>query len=123
MDTSRPTFNTIDEYIATFSPDVQALLQEMRRTIRETAPDAVEAISYQMPTFKLKGRNLVHFAAFKKHIGFYPGSEGIEVFSRELAAYKVSKGTVQFPLGQPLPLDLVERITAYRVKVESERQK
>jgi len=86
----------------------------MRRTIREAAPDAVEAISYQMPTFKLNG-NLVHFAAYKKHIGFYPTPSGVEAFREELSAYKVSKGAIQFPIDQPMPLDLVRRIVQFRV--------
>ena len=121
MDTSTKKPATIDEYIAAFPPEVQAKLEEIRQTIRTEAPDAVETINYAIPTFKLNGRNLVHFAAFKNHLGFYPGAEGIEVFSGELSAYKVSKGTVQFPLDQPVPLDLIRRITAYRVKAEMER--
>ncbi len=105
---------TIDEYIAGFPAEVQALLQEMRTTIRATAPEATEAISYRMPTFKLHGI-LVHFAAFKNHIGFYPVPSGLEAFKEELAAYKGGKGSVQFPLDQPLPLALVEKIVRFRV--------
>ncbi len=105
---------TIDEYIAGFPAEVQALLQEMRATIRATAPEATEAISYRMPTFKLHGI-LVHFAAFKNHIGFYPVPSGLEAFKEELAAYKGGKGSVQFPLDQPLPLALVEKIVRFRV--------
>jgi uncharacterized protein YdhG (YjbR/CyaY superfamily) len=108
-------YASIDGYIADFPPDVQDILEEMRRTIREAAPDAEEAISYQMPTFKLNG-NLVHFAAYKKHIGFYPTPSGVEAFRDELSAYKVSKGAIQFPIGQPMPLDLVRRIVEYRVE-------
>lgn len=111
---------TIDEYIAAFPDDVRRLLERLRRTIREAAPEAVEAISYQMPTFKLDGRNLVHFAAFEKHIGFYPIPSGIEAFREELAPYKQGNGSVQFPLGQPLPFDLVRRIVRFRVR-ESRR--
>ena len=107
---------TIDDYIAGFPADVRRLLERLRRTIREAAPEAVEAISYQMPTFKLDGRNLVHFAAFRNHIGFYPIPSGIEAFHKELAPYKQGKGSVQFPLGQPLPLELVGRIVRYRVR-------
>ncbi|MEJ2150797.1 MAG: DUF1801 domain-containing protein [Chloroflexota bacterium] len=107
-------YTSIDEYIAGFPPDVQDILEGMRRTIREAAPDAVEAISYQMPTFKLNG-NLVHFAAYKKHIGFYPTPSGVEAFREELSAYKVSKGAIQFPIDQPMPLDLVRRIVQFRV--------
>ena len=112
----RGQYKTIDEYIRTFPEDVQSILEKIRRTIREAAPGAVEAISYQMPTFKLNGRNLVHFAAFKSHIGFYPIPSGIEAFKEELSPYKQGKGSVQFPLDKPIPYDLVERIVKYRVK-------
>ena len=112
----RGTYRSIDQYIAGFPKQVAAVLQKMRRTIQEAAPDAVEGISYQMPTFKLDGRNLVHFAAFKNHIGFYPIPSGIEAFQEELAPYKHGKGSVQFPLGEAVPLDLVRRIVLYRVK-------
>ena len=112
----REQFGTIDEYIETFPKDVQGILERMRQTIRDAAPGAVEAISYQMPTFKLNGRNLVHFAAFKSHIGFYPIPSGIEAFKKELSPYKQGKGSVQFTLDKPIPYDLVERIVRYRVK-------
>jgi uncharacterized protein YdhG (YjbR/CyaY superfamily) len=115
MNADQPTPRTIDEYIAGFPSEIQALLQEIRMTIREAAPEAEEAISYQMPTFRLHG-NLVHFAAFKKHIGFYPAPTGIDEFKAELAAYKGSKGAVQFPLDKPMPLDLIRRIVQFRVK-------
>lgn len=108
------TFSNIDQYISEFPEDVQNRLQQIRATIQKSAPDAVEAISYQMPTFKLNG-NLVHFAAFSKHIGFYPAPQGIEQFKEELSQYKGAKGSVQFPLDQPLPLDLIEKIVKYRV--------
>ncbi len=108
-------YETIDEYINNFPAKVQSVLQEMRQAIREAAPGATEAISYQMPTFKLKG-NLVHFAAFKKHIGFYPAPSGIERFKDELSPYKWSKGAVQFPLDKPLPLELVKKMVAFRVR-------
>lgn len=111
---SNPPFTSIDEYIALFPVDIQKKLQEMRRTIRAAAPDAVEKISYRMPTFYLQG-NLVHFAAFKNHIGFFPTSSGVQAFAEEISAYASSKGTLQFPLDQPLPLELVSRITKYRV--------
>ena len=114
MENTKNNYNTIDEYIATFPTEVQKLLQEMRATIRAAAPEAQEKISYQMPTFYLKG-NLVHFAAYQKHIGFYPAPRGIEAFQTELAVYKGAKGSVQFPIDQPLPLDLVRRIVEYRV--------
>jgi uncharacterized protein YdhG (YjbR/CyaY superfamily) len=114
MNTDQPTFATIDEYIAGFSPDIQAILQEIRATVRAAAPDAEEAISYQMPTFRLKG-NLVHFAAFKEHIGFYPTPSGTERFQQALAAYKGGKGSVRFPLDQPIPYDLIREIVEFRV--------
>lgn len=114
------TVETIDAYIATFPKDIQKLLKKMRTTIRKAAPDAEETISYAIPTFKLNG-NLVHFAAFKNHIGFYPAPRGIEAFEKELSAYKGAKGSVQLPLDQPLPLDLISRIVRYRVKQNLEK--
>ena len=114
------SYQNVDEYIATFPADIQAILQQIRLTIHEAAPGAVEAISYQIPTFKQKG-NLVHFAAFKKHIGFYPASSGIEQFKDEAASYATSKGTLQFPLNQPIPYDLVRRIVIFRVQENLER--
>lgn len=106
---------TIDSYIAQFPPEIQALLQAMRTAIHAVAPEATEAISYQMPTFKLHG-NLVHFAAFKDHIGFFPAPSGIDAFTEELAIYRTGKGTLQFSLDKPLPLDLVRRVVLYRVQ-------
>lgn len=114
MDSNKTGFSSIDEYIASFPPAIQARLAAMRETIRAAAPDAGEKISYQMPTFFLKG-NLVHFAAFKQHIGFYPTPRGIAQFKEELSIYKGAKGSVQFPFDQPLPLDLVARIVRFRV--------
>lgn len=108
------SITTIDEYIAQFSPEIQEILQSLRKVIRETAPDAGEKISYQMPTFTLNG-NLVHFAAFKNHIGFYPAPSGIEAFKEKLTEYKYSKGAVQFPISKPLPFDLIKDIVAFRV--------
>jgi uncharacterized protein YdhG (YjbR/CyaY superfamily) len=105
----------IDEYIAGFPKDVQEILEKIRATIREAAPEAEETISYQMPTFTLKG-NLVHFAAFKDHIGFYPIPTGVEKFKKELSAYKTGKGSVQFPLDQPMPYDLISKIVDFRVQ-------
>jgi uncharacterized protein YdhG (YjbR/CyaY superfamily) len=115
MQESKTTFSSIDEYIETFPTLVQEKLQEIRLTIHESAPEATEAISYQMPTFKLNG-NLVHFAAYEHHIGFYPIPTGMEAFKEELSHYKTGKGSVQFPLDQPLPLDLIRRIVEFRVK-------
>jgi uncharacterized protein YdhG (YjbR/CyaY superfamily) len=108
-------FETIDEYISTFPQSVQDILEKMRNVIRESAPDAREAISYGMPTFKLNG-NLVHFAAYKNHIGFYPTPSGISAFEDAISEYKHAKGSVQFPLDQPIPYDLVKRIVIFRVK-------
>jgi len=105
---------TVDEYIAGFPPPIRKLLEEVRAVVRKAAPQATEKISYQMPTLFLEG-NLVHFAAFKNHIGFYPTPTGIEEFAKDLAPYKGAKGSVQFPIDQPLPLDLIRRITEFRV--------
>lgn len=103
----------ITTYILQFPPEVQEKLNLMRNAILEIAPEATEKISYGIPTFYLKG-NLVHFAGYKHHIGFYPGADGIATFANDLSPYKLSKGTVQFPLDQPLPLELVKQITAFR---------
>ncbi len=103
----------ITDYILQFPPEVQQKLNQMRDAILEIVPEATEKISYGMPTFYLNG-NLVHFAAYKSHIGFYPAPDGIAAFAKEFGAYKFSKGAVQFPLDQPLPLELVKRITAFR---------
>lgn len=110
---AKSKISTIDEYITPFPADVQAILQRMRQTIHDAAPTVEEAISYGIPTFKLNG-NLVHFAAYKKHVGFYPAPSGIEAFREELSPFEVSTGTIKFPLDQPIPYDLVRRITAYR---------
>ena len=115
MKTDQTAPKTIDEYIAGFPQEVQEILQKIRQTIRAAAPDAEEKISYQIPTFTLKG-NLVHFGAFKKHIGFFPASSGVAKFKRELAEYKTSKGTIQFPLDEPIPFALISKITKFRVK-------
>ena len=111
---------TIDEYISGFPKDIQKILQEMRKTIRTAAPDAEETINYAIPTFKLNG-NLVHFAAFKNHIGFYPAPSGIDAFKKELSAYEGAKGSVKFPLDQPMPLGLITRIVKFRVKENMEK--
>lgn len=116
MTPPKGSFRTIDEYIQAFPGDVGRLLERMRQAIKVAAPEAVEAISYQMPTFKLNGRNLVHFAAFTNHIGFYPTPSGIESFQKELTPYKQGKGSVQFPLDKPLPLELVRKIVRYRAQ-------
>src|ERR1051325_4245249 len=122
MDSNKADFTTIDEYIAMFPEDVQAILQQVRETIRAAAPEATEKISYQMPTFFLNG-NLVHFAAFKNHIGFYPAPQGIDAFKEELSKFKGAKGSVQFPLDKPMPLNLISRIVKYRVKGNLQKAK
>ncbi len=109
------TYESIDEYIADFPAHIQALLTQMRTTIQEASPEATEKISYAMPTFDLGG-NLVHFAAFKNHIGFYPSSSGIAAFQDEIAGFKSSKGAVQFPIEKALPLDLVKQIVLFRTQ-------
>ncbi len=105
---------SIDEYISSFPLDVQEKLQMMRKVIKVTAPQATEKISYGMPTFVLFDHNLVHFAAYKNHIGFYPTPSGIDSFKEELSKFKGAKGSVQFPLNEPLPLELVRKIVAFR---------
>jgi len=115
MDTKKQ-FKAIDEYIETFPEDAQKILQKLRLTIKESAPGSVETISYQMPTFKLNGKGLVYFAAFKNHIGFYPIPSGIEAFEKELSPYKQGKGSVQFPIDQPIPYALVRKIVKFRAK-------
>lgn len=116
-----PPAKNIDEYIAAFPEEVQALLQKIRATIRKAAPGAVEAIKYQMPTFVL-GENLVHFAAFQKHIGFYPTPSAITAFSAKLTDYVWAKGSVQFPLTKPIPMALIRRMVEFRVEEVRSRQ-
>ena len=118
MDTS-PAKN-IDDYIARYPAEVQAILQSIRETIQKAAPESKETISYMMPTFRLEG-NLVHFAAFKNHIGLYPAPSGIDQFRDELSKYEFSKGTIRFPIDQPIPLDLVTKIVQYRVQENLEK--
>ena len=120
MPTHPPPAKEIDKYIQGFPGDVQEILQAIRMTIRKAAPEAEETIKYGMPTFTLEG-NLVHFAAYKKHIGFYPAPSGIENFKDELSAYASAKGSVQFPLDRPIPYDLISKITAFRVVENLER--
>ncbi len=114
MEENKITCKSIDEYIAQFPPEVQEILQALRKAIKESAPGAEEKISYGMPAFALNGI-LVYFAAYKNHIGFYPTAVGIEAFKAELSEYRLSKGTVQFPLDKPLPFELIDRIVKYRV--------
>jgi uncharacterized protein YdhG (YjbR/CyaY superfamily) len=120
MRTDQTAPKNIDEYIAGFPRDVQAILEKIRLTVRKAAPDAEETIKYQIPTFTLKG-NLVHFAAFKKHIGFYPAPTGIGTFKNELSVYEGAKGSVRFPLDKPIPFALISKIVKFRVKENLDR--
>lgn len=120
---SKAKFTTMEAYIASFPKEVQGILEQIRQTIRKAAPGAVEAISYQIPTFKLNGSNLVHFAAWKEHIGFYATPSGNAAFKKELARYKVAKGSIQFPLDEPIPYDLVAKIAKFRVQETQVKKK
>jgi uncharacterized protein YdhG (YjbR/CyaY superfamily) len=117
---NRSAANSIDEYIAEFPPETQKVLEELRALIRAAAPDARETISYAIPTFDLNG-HLVHFAGYERHVGFYPTGRGVEAFKEELKPYKGGKGSVQFPLGEPLPTDLIRRIVEFRVEESTRR--
>ena len=110
----------IDEYIAGFPTKVQKILQKVRKTIQKAAPDAAEAISYAIPTFKLNG-NLVHFAGYQNHVGFYPAPQGVAEFEVDMARYGAGKGTARFPLDEPIPYELIARITTFRVGKNMER--
>ena len=112
---NRSSATDIDEYIAAFPPATQARLQEVRELIRSVAPAAIETMSYAIPPFDLNGKHLVHFAGYAKHIGFYPTPAAIEAFQDELDGYTRAKGSVQFPLNQPLPVDLIRRMVEFRV--------
>ena len=119
---NRSTAGSIDEYIAEFPAETRWVLEELRAHIREVAPDATETISYAIPTFDLNGHHLVHFAGYRGHIGFYPGSESVsEAFAEELGPYKRGKGSVQFPLDRPLPLELIRRMVGFRVEESNAR--
>jgi len=116
-------FETIDEYIESFPENVQRVLEKLRATVQEAAPEALESISYDMPTFKLNGRRLVYFSAWKKHIGFYSIPEGNEDFRKELSPYAGEKGSLRFPLDKPIPYDLVKRIVMLRMKELRQKKK
>ena len=120
MKTDQTTPRNIDDYIAGFPPDVRVILKKIRATIRKAAPGAAEAIKYRLPTFVLSG-NLVHFGAFKKHIGFYATPTGNKKFREELSAYQGAKGSVQFPLDKPIPFGLVSKMVKFRVKENLDR--
>jgi uncharacterized protein YdhG (YjbR/CyaY superfamily) len=122
MTVSRPKFNTIDEYVAGLPEETRPILEKLRSTIAKSAPDAEETINYGIPTFKLNG-NLVHFAAFKNHVGFYPAPSGIEAFKIELSVYEGAKGSIKFPLDKPLPYDLISKIVKFRVKENLQKAK
>ena len=113
MNTNKHVYRSIDEYITSFPKPIQAKLKQLRSLIKHIIPEAREKICYRIPTFYLNG-NLVHFAAYSKHIGFYPTSSGIKNFKNELSKYKHSKGAVQFPIDEPLPIDLITRIVRFR---------
>jgi uncharacterized protein YdhG (YjbR/CyaY superfamily) len=117
---ARPGNSLIDDYIRQFPPETQSRLNEIRAAIRSAAPEATEKIAYQMPTFFLEG-NLVHFAGYKNHIGFYPTPSGIAEFKEELDSYKNAKGSVQFPLDRPLPINLIKRIVKYRLEEKAKK--
>jgi uncharacterized protein YdhG (YjbR/CyaY superfamily) len=114
MEENKATYRSVDEYILKFPPEIAEILIKLRKVIKESAPLAEEKISYQMPAFVLHG-NLVYYAAFKNHIGFYPTSSGIDAFKHELSEYKGGKGSVQFPLGKPMPYELISKIVKFRV--------
>ncbi len=122
MITSTNKPETIDEYISLYPLEVQELLQKVRMVIKKAAPEAIEAIKYQLPTFVLNG-NLVHFGAFKNHIGFYPAPSGISVFKQELSVYEGGKGSIQFPMDKEIPFDLIGRIVQFRVRENLEKVK
>jgi len=120
MNENKAQFSNIDEYIALFPDEIQEILTKIRNIIKENAPEASEKISYQMPTYFLNG-NLIHFAAFKHHIGLYPTPTGIDAYKEELSKYKGAKGSVQFLLDQPIPYDLIKRIVIYRVEESTKK--
>ena len=120
MTTQKTTPQDMDDYISRFPKNVQEILEKIRTTIKNAAPEAEETINYQIPTFKLEG-NLVHIAAYKKHIGFYPTPSGIEKFKKELSVYEGAKGSVKFPLERPIPFDLISKIVRFRVNENLER--
>ncbi|CAG0974563.1 hypothetical protein ANRL3_01723 [Anaerolineae bacterium] len=115
MKSNKSDFDSIDEYIATFPKEIQKILEELRATIKAAAPDAEEKITYQMPTFDLNGRHLVHFSVWKNHIGLYPIPAGNEAFKKEISRYKGAKSSLNFPIDKPLPLKLISKIVKFRV--------
>ena len=122
MKATSTKFKTVDEYLSALPANTKAILKEMRKTIKQAAPQAEELISYNMPAFRLNGM-LVYYAAYKEHIGFYPVSSAIKAFQKELSDYKTSKGTIQFPIDRPLPFGLITKIVKFRVKENLEKAK
>ncbi|WP_139991831.1 iron chaperone [Paenibacillus paridis] len=120
MEGNKITFETIDQYVANYPPEIQDILEQIRSVIKKAAPEATEKIGYQMPTFVLHG-NLVHFAAYKNHIGLYPAPSGIEAFKQQLSPYKGAKGSIRFPLDEPIPYELISEIVKYRVAENIEK--
>ena len=116
------TFADINAYISEFPEEIRAILEQIRTTIQKAAPEAKEAVKYGMPTFVLNG-NLVHFAAYNNHIGFYPAPSGIDTFLDEIAVYRTGKGTIQFPLDKPIPFDLISKVVKFRVEENLEKKK
>ena len=121
--TDKKLFTTIDDYISTFPADIQTILEKVRQSIQKAAPDAIETISYGIPTFNLNGKHIVFFAGWKHHISLYPLPAGDEAFQQELAHYKRAKGTIQFPLDKPIPYDLVEQIVTLLMKENPEKER
>ena len=121
MSTEQSAPNTIDAYVATFSPDVRSILQQIRQVIHETIPGLGETMSYGMPTFTLNGKYLVYIAAHKKHIGLYPAPTGVEAFHEAVARYGGGKGTLKFPFDQPIPFDLIRTIVQFRAREQAEK--
>ena len=122
MKATNTKFKTVDEYLSAFPANTKSILKELRKTIKQAAPQAEELISYNMPAFKLHGM-LVYYAAYKEHIGFYPTSSGIEVFKKELSAYEGAKGSIKFPIDRPIPFDLITKIVKFRVSENLEKEK
>ncbi len=113
---NRSSATTIDEYVAEFEPETREVLEQLRALIAGLAPEATETIAYAIPTFDLLGKHLVHFAGYAKHVGLYPTPSGMTAFQEELAPYRSGKGSVQFPLGEPLPIDLIRSIVEFRIE-------
>ena len=123
MPTAKKQFKTIDQYIKTFPVNVQRILERIRQTIQKAAPEAVETISYQMPTFNLDGQYLIYFSAWKNHIGVYPIPSGDEAFKKKVTPYIGAKSTIRFPITEPIPYDLVKQIVKFRIRENQQKKK